>query len=210
MRGRGRVARRLSALGAALVVLSVTPAPAGATGPVVVDAHDGFSFALPAGWQQLSADPARTKAIMKKASSVSPQVATAVRQAIHSIGVSSLRIYAIGPLATGSTFAPNLNVIVESGRGVPTGAAFVQGAVPAAKQGLASIGAKNLGTSSVALAGAPALKVTYAIGANGRRGEGTLYYAAHGGRIDIITVTTASAATTTSAAATLQRTWRWR
>ena len=107
-----------SVLLAAVLVLGETGASA-SSGTVLKEPQYGFSFQLPANWKQVPLDGSDVTALLNSASHDDPTLANALSSEVTSGAAKGMKVFAIGPLA-GST-VPNVNVIVTSSAGAPTG-----------------------------------------------------------------------------------------
>jgi hypothetical protein len=210
MRGDRRAYRTTlagaSALVAALLVLGETSAGA-SSGPVVKQPQYGFSFTLPANWKQVPLDGTDVTALLNTATHDDPALANALDSQVTSAASKGMKVFAIGPLA-GST-VPNVNVIVTSSAGAPTGRAFAQTAIAEAKIEFTQVGASHLTTSIIKNRLGTSAEVAYELTVESTVEFGEQLYVRHGANVEIVTVTTSSPASTRSNARRIVGSWRW-
>ena len=210
MRGDRRAYRTTlvgaSALVAALLVLGETSASA-SSGPVVKEAQYGFSFTLPVNWKQVPLDGSDVTALLNTATHDDPALASALDSQVTSAASKGMKVFAIGPLA-GST-VPNVNVIVTSSAGAPTGRAFAQTAIAEAKIEFTQVGASHLTTSIIENRLGTSAEVAYELTVESTVEFGEQLYVRHGANVEIVTVTTSSPASTRSNARLIVGSWRW-
>ena len=195
-----------SVLLAAVLVLGETGASA-SSGTVLKEPQYGFSFQLPANWKQVPLDGSDVTALLNSASHDDPTLANALSSEVTSGAAKGMKVFAIGPLA-GST-VPNVNVIVTSSAGAPTGRAFAQAAVAEAKIEFTQIGASHLKTSTVNNHLGSAAEATYQLNLKSSTEFGEQFYLRHGANVEIVTITTSSHAATGSNAQFIMNSWRW-
>jgi hypothetical protein len=121
------------------------------------------------------------------------------------------KVYAIGPVSGQN--APNINVIVTSGAGAPTGDAFASAVVGQAKQELSSVGATHVTASVVHSQLGATAQSTYTLPSSISKGSplaGYQIYALHGSRVYVVTITTTSAALDRSVANKVKGSWTWK
>ena len=130
------------------VLLVLGDASAGASSGVVIkEPQYGFSLTLPVNWKQVPLNGNDVTALLNAETHDDPALTNALNSEVTSAAAEGMKVFAIGPVA-GST-VPNLNVIVTSSAGVPTGSAFAPVAVAEAKIELTQVGASHLKTSIV-------------------------------------------------------------
>ncbi len=117
------------------------------SGVVVRQPQYGFSFTLPANWKQVPLNGSDVTALLNAATHDDPTLANALDSEVTSAASKGMKVFAIGPVA-GST-APNVNVIVASAAGSPTGRAFGRAAAAEAKIELTQVDANHIKTSVV-------------------------------------------------------------
>jgi hypothetical protein len=195
-----------SALVAAVLVLGETGAGA-SSGTVVKEPQYGFSFNLPVNWKQVPLDGSDVTALLNSASHDDPSLANALGSEVTSGAAKGMKVFAVGPLA-GST-VPNVNVIVTSSAGAPSGRAFAQAAIAEAKIEFTQIGATHLKTSIVNNRLGSSAEATYELDLKSSAQFGEQFYLRHGAHVDIVTITTSSHAATGSNAQFIMNSWRW-
>jgi hypothetical protein len=196
----------MAALAAGLLV--VGEAGAGASSAVTIrEPQYGFSFSLPANWKQVPLDGSDVTALLNSATHDDPSLANALDSEVTSAAAKGIKVFAVGPVVGSSV--PNVNVIVSSSAGSPTGRAFAQAAVAQAKIEFAELRASQVKTSIVKNRLGTAAKVTYALHAQSATEFGEQFYVSHGPNVEIVTITTSSGATTQSTAQTVVKNWRW-
>ncbi|HLN16811.1 MAG TPA: hypothetical protein VK277_08695 [Acidimicrobiales bacterium] len=208
--GRRR-ARWFGAVGLAVVVVAMTPSTALAGGPTVTDAHDGYSFRLPSGWQQVALTKSRVSALLKEAAKLSPQVKSSLSSLLQEAASShSVKVFAVGPLDPASSFLPNVNVIVTPAQDLPSGQAFVALAPATVHQELGSIGATGIVTKAGTLNSAPALLASYTLHEKTLTVHGVQLYVSRHHLIVNVTVSGPTAASARAEAGEIASSWRWR
>ncbi len=113
--------------------------------------------------------------------------------------IRRLQLFAIGTPQGGTL--PNLNVLVQSPQGLPSGAAFLSQAEPLMKNDLQSQGFKQVTTSIVHLPMGSAVEAQYSLPSSPL--EGTQLYISHGSRLYIVSISPPSVA------AEIENTWHW-
>jgi hypothetical protein len=199
MRGRNWSKWAL-ALASSIIVLSATPvaSSASASGPTVVLPKYGLSVTLPSGWQKVTLTQAGVDKIAKYLKSTSP---TLYQQFVNNEStVRHLQLYAIGPPEGASL--PNLNILVESPQGLPSGESFLTQAQPVMKSELQQAGFKNVTISVVHLPLGPALQGVYTL--PGSSVTLTQLYISHKGHLYIVSMSPASVVPQ------IESKWRWR
>jgi len=195
-----------AALLAFLLVVGASSA-ASATGAVVQEPQYGFSFALPAGWQEVPLNGSDVTALLNIATHNDPSLTKALGSEVSSAPSKGMKVFAIGP-ATDST-APNVNVIVTSSAGTPTGRNFAPAALAEAKIEFTQIGASHIKSSIVNNRLGRTAQVTYELALSGIHEFGDQFYALHDSHVDIVTVTTGSFANSQTDARIVVNSWRW-
>jgi hypothetical protein len=181
---------------------------AGASGVVIKEPQYGFSFSLPAGWKQVPLNGGDVTALLKAATHDDPSLSNALSSEVASAASKGIKIFAVGPVS--GSVASNVNVIVSSAAGAPTGRAFAQAAEAQAKIELTQVGATNLKTSIVNNALGTAGQVTYQLHLKNAGPEfGEQVYVQHKSSVEIVTVTTASKASSQATAQVIGNSWRW-
>ena len=195
-----------AALLAFLLMLGASGA-ASATGTVVKEPQYGFSFTLPTGWQEVPLNGSDVTALLNIATHNDPSLTKALGSEVSSAPAKGMKVFAIGP-ATGSS-APNVNVIVASSAGTPTGRNFAPAAIAEAKIEFTQIGARHIESSIANNRLGRTAQVTYELNLDGVHEFGDQFYALHNSHVEIITVTTGSFANSQADARTVVNSWRW-
>jgi hypothetical protein len=211
---RDRSRRRIMFLGLSTLVMAATltegAVSASADSRIQIrEPQYGFSFALPANWKQVPLDGSDITSLLNTATHEDPTLANGLSAEVKAGDSKGIKVFAIGPV-TGSS-VPNVNVIVASSAGEPTGHAFAQSSATEAKIGFAEIGAQQIKTSIVHTRLGVAAEVTYILNIKNSAPQfGAQLYLQHKSRIDIVTATTAKAADSRSNLQLVIETWRWK
>ena len=195
-----------SGLLAALLVLGEMSASA-SPGVVIREPQYGFSFNLPANWKQVPLDGSDVTALLNTATHDDPTLSNALDSEITSAASKGIKVFAIGPVA-GST-VPNVNVVVTSSAGAPTGRAFAQGAIAEAKIEFTQVGASHLKTSIIKNRLGNSAQATYELNIESTVEYGHQFYVQHGAHVFIVTITTSNPASSQSNAQLIEDSWRW-
>jgi hypothetical protein len=207
---RRRRARWWGAVGLAAAAVLVTPGTALAGGPTVTDSHDGYAFRLPSGWQQVPLTKSKITALLNEAAKLSPQVKSSLASLLQSaISSHSVKVFAVGPLDPGSSFLPNMNVLVTPAQDLPSGQAFVSLAPATVRQELQTIGATGIVTKSGSLGAVPALVATYTLPTKSFTVHGSQLYVSRHHLVVNVTVSGLTAAAARSEEAEIASSWRW-
>lgn len=205
--------RRLLQFGApatlvALLFVSGT-APVGASAGIVIkEPQYGFSFVLPSKWKRVPLNGSSVSALLNAATHGDPTLANGLNKEIKSAASEDMKVFVIGPIS--GTTVPNVNVIVTSSAGSPSGSEFAPAAAAEAKIELTEIGASQIKTSVASDRLGRAAVATYRLDLKGSpRQFGEQLYVRHDANIDIVTVTTSNLAHTQSVARLLTNSWRW-
>jgi hypothetical protein len=187
------------ALSATPMVASASSASASsATGPTVVLTKYDLSVTLPSGWQKVTLTQAGIDKIAKRLKGVSP---TIYQQFVsNEATVRHLQLYAIGPLEGASL--PNLNILVQSPQGLPSGKSFLTQAQPVMRSALQQAGLKNVMISVVHAPFGSALQAVYAL--PGTSVTVTQLYISHQGHLFIVSMSPASVTPQ------IESNWHWR
>jgi hypothetical protein len=192
---------------AALLLMGETSAGA-SSGPVIKQPQYGFSFTLPADWKQVPLDGSDVTALLNAASHNDPSLANALDSQVTSGASKGMKVFGIGPIA--GSMVPNMNVIVISSAGAPTGRAFAQAAVPEAKIALTQLNASHIKTYIVHNPLGTSAQVTYELNLKGASPEfGEQYYVQHKSHLEVVTISTSSLASSKSDARVIVDSWRW-
>ena len=191
----------------ALLVLGETGAGA-SSGVVIREPQYGFSFDLPANWKQVPLNGSDVTALLNAAAHNEPALANALNGEVTSAASKGMKVFAVGPLV-GST-VPNVNVIISSSAGAPTGRAFAQAAVAQAKIALTQVGANHIKASIAENRLGRSAQVTYELNLKTAGLEfGEQFYTQHKGNVVVVTVTSSQSPSTQSNAHLILNTWRW-
>jgi len=190
-------------------LLLMAEAATGASSGVAVSEHQyGFSFTLPANLKQVPLNGSDVTNLLNTATHDDPALANALDSEVTSAAAKGTKVFAIGPISGSSV--PNVNVIVSSSAGVPTGRAFAQEAATEAKIELAQIKALHVKTSVVTNRLGATAEATYEIDVKGSSPQfGEQFYVQHKAYVDILTVTTPSSTATRSNAQRIVASWHW-
>jgi hypothetical protein len=195
------------ALAATFMLLGTTTAGA-SSGTLVKEPQYGFSFRLPSGWKEVPLDGSDVKSLLSNATHDDPSLSNALDSQIVSESAKGMKVFGIGPLTNSST--PDVDVIVISAAGTPSGRAFASEGVTEAKIEYAQIGAVHYKASVVTDRLGDAAKGTYELkGKTLGTQYGTQYFVRHKASVYIVTVTTPSAASTQTAGNLIVNSWRW-
>jgi hypothetical protein len=178
------------ALMSCVIALCATPMAASASasskGPTVVLTKYGFSVMLPSGWQKVTLTQAGIDKIAKYLKGANP---TFYQQFVNNEATARhLQLYAIGPLEGASL--PNLNVIVQSPQGLPSGKSFLTQVQPVMKSELQQAGLKNVTISVVHPPFGSALQAVYTLPSTSV--TVTQLYMSHKGHLYIISMSPSS------------------
>jgi hypothetical protein len=209
----GRRNRRPLQVGTSIALVAVMlvlgAASAGASSGVVIgEPRYGFSFTLPVGWTQVPLNGSDVTALLNSAAHDDPTLANALKGEVTSAASKGMKVFAIGPFA-GST-VPNVNVIVESSAGAPTGRAFDQAAIAEAEIALTQVGASHIKTFIVKNRLGTSAEATYELDLKATGIEfGEQFYVQHKSNLVVVTVTSSSLASSQSNARLVVDSWRW-
>jgi hypothetical protein len=194
-------------LAAVLLVLAATSA--GASSAVTIkNSQYGFSFSVPANWKQVPLNGSDVKALLNAATHDDPSLTNALDSEVISASSKGMKVLAIGPVQGLSS--PNVNVIVTSAAGSPSGRAFAPAAIAQAKIEFAQVSATHVKTSIVSNRLGNVARVTYELSTKTSGTEyGAQYYARHKSNLEIVTITTSSQASTQSDSQLIVNSWRW-
>jgi hypothetical protein len=180
-----------------LCALPVASSASSAKGPTVVLTKYGFSVTLPSGWQKVTPTQAGIDKMAKDLKRASP---TFYQQFVNNEAtVRRLQLYAIGPVE--GDLLPNLNVLVQSPQGLPSGKSFLTQAPPIMKSDLQQAGIKNV-TISVVHPFGPALQGVYTV--PGTSAPVTQLYISHKGHLYIVSMSPPSVVPQ------IESNWHWR
>lgn len=197
----------LSIAVAAMVALCALPA--GAAGTRVNETKYGFSFSLPANWVPIPLNGADISKILGRATKADPALKKGLTKEIEQAAKSAVKFFAVGPIS--NSFASNINIIVESSAGQPTGPSYFSVIEPQIKSQLIKDGFEGLQTAVVQLAMGKEITATYHLptGVAGQVAQGLQLYVRHKSHIEIITFTSTTQSIDHSAATVLEDSWQW-
>jgi hypothetical protein len=189
------------ALVSSVIALCATPvasSASSASGPTVVLTKYGLSVTLPPGWQKVTLTQAGIDKMAKYLKGASP---TLYQQFVNNEATARhFQLYAIGPLEGGTL--PNLNVLVQSPQGLPSGKSFLTQARPVMKSELQQAGLKNVTISVVHPAFGSALQAVYTLPSTSV--TVTQLYISHKGHLYIVSMSPASVVPQ------IESNWHWR
>ncbi len=188
------------ALGCSSIALGALPGASSAsssTGTKIVMSKYGFSVTLPSGWQRVTLTNAGIHKIAQYLNRVNP--ALEQQFVSNAATVRNVQLYAVGPAQASSL--PNLNVIVQSPQGLPSGNSFLTQIQPVMKSELQQAGLKDVTISIVHLPFGSAVEGQYALSATGP--TVTQFYISHGGRLYILSLSPASVLPQ------IENSWHW-
>jgi hypothetical protein len=211
---RNRSRRRTTFLGLSVLVTTATltegAVSAGADSRMQIrEPQYGFSFALPANWKQVPLNGSDITDLLNTATHDDPALANGLSTEVKAGASKGMKVFAIGPVVGSSV--PNVNVIVGSSAGEPTGHAFAQESATEAKIEFAEIGAQQVKTSIVKTRLGTEAEVTYVLNLKNSAAQfGAQLYLQHKSHIDIVTSTAPKAANSRSSLQLVIETWRWK
>ncbi|MGD0747730.1 MAG: hypothetical protein ABSB68_07960 [Acidimicrobiales bacterium] len=209
----GRRSRRRLQVGAAAALVGILLALGGgwagaSSGVVVKEPQYGFSLTLPADWKPVPLDGSDVTALLNAATHDDPALTNALKGQISAAASKGMKVFAVGPIVGSSV--PNLNVIVSSSAGAPTGRAFAPAALVQAKIEFAELAASHVKASVVDNRMGHVAQVTYELSAKNLGTEfGEQYYLQHKAYLEIVTITTSNPAGTRADAQLIVNSWRW-
>jgi hypothetical protein len=165
----------------------------------VVMSKYGFSVSLPAGWQQVKLTTAGINKMAHALNKLDPTLGSQFSSQQEQATIRKLQLFAIGAPQGGTL--PNLNVLVQTPQGLPSGQSFLSQAQPLMKNGLESEGFKDVTTSIVHLPLGSAVEGTYSLPSSSE--TVTQLYISHKSRLYIVTFSPASVG------AEIENTWHW-
>jgi hypothetical protein len=200
----------LSALAMAgpMVIPGATVQAGAATGPTVRVPQFGFSLTLPPSWTEIPLNGSDITSLLNSATHDDPTLANALSAEVKSATTHNIKVFAVGPVV--GTSVPNVSIAVGSSAGAPSGKAFPPAAVVQAKISLSQAGARQIKTAVIHTGLGSTARVAYALPLKAATVYGVQYYAEHGSRVAILTVTSTLAATSLAAARTMAGNWHWR
>ena len=206
-RNHGALSLGASAAFLAFVLVVGASSAAFSAGSVVKEPQYGFSFALPAGWQEVPLDGSDVTALLNIATHNDPSLTKALGNEVSSAPSKGMKVFAIGPASDSS--APNVNVIVVLLRELQPGGIFAPAAIAEAKIEFAQLGASHIKSSIVNNRLGRSAQVTYELNLNGIHEFGDQFYALHTSHVDIVTLTTGSFTNSEVDARIVVNSWRW-
>ena len=195
------------ALVAGLLVVGESGAGA-AVGTAVNEPTYGFSFLLPPSWKTVPLNGGDVTALLNAAAHNDPTLANALSGEVNGAASKGIKVFAVGPVS-GST-AANMNIVITSSAGAPTGSEFAPAAVAEAKIGLTELGTNHTRISVVHNRLGTVAQATYELTLKGSPPQfGDQIYAMHKSYIEIISVTTSNPSKSQAAARVIVNSWRW-
>ncbi|HEY1827812.1 MAG TPA: PsbP-related protein [Acidimicrobiales bacterium] len=191
-----------AALLTATAMIGSTAAAGGATPAKVTDTHDGFTFALPSGWSQVSLKGNKVGQLLGKAKKVSPQLRQTLNSEVTPQTEKSVKVYATATTQSAGVFS-NVNVIVESAR------ADLATMEQVDRQGLGQIGAKSITQKAVRYSIGTVSVSSYTLQVEGGTVYGTQVYAGHGNSTYIVSFTAGTPALSATFENQIMRSWRF-
>ncbi len=194
---------------AAAAMVALCALPAGAAGTRVNETKYGFSFSLPVKWVTIPLNGADISKILGRATRADPALKKGLTKEIEQAAKSAVKFFAVGPISNG--FASNINIIVESSAGLPTGPSYFSVIEPQIKAQLTKAGFEDLKTAVVQLAMGQEITATYQLptGVAGGVVQGLQLYVRHKSHVEIITITSTTKSADHRAATVLEDSWQW-
>jgi hypothetical protein len=207
-RNRGPLPVRTSTALVAVMLVLVAASADASSGVVIREPRYGFSFTLPVGWEQVPLNGSDVAALLNSAAHNDPTLAHALNGEVTSAASKGIKVFAIGTFA--GSMVPNVNVVVESSAGAPTGRAFDQAAIVEAEIALTQVGASHIKTSIVKNRLGTSAQATYELDLKATGIEyGEQFYVQHKSNLVVVTVTSSSFASSQSNARLVVDSWRW-
>jgi hypothetical protein len=181
----------------------------GASGLVVKDPKDGFTFALPSPWKQVPLSGGDISYFLKEASKGNANLEKTMTTQVEEAIKAGIRTFAVGPIA--GNFLSNVSVIVETAKGAPSGNAFYTAAQAQLQVALVADGFTDLKLKVVHLPLGKALQATYNL-TNKNLGvttAGLQLYILHKSHVFIVTISTHSHSLDKSLLTKVGESWRW-
>jgi hypothetical protein len=193
----------------ASAVLALAVGPSGATSNSFNVTKVGASFALPAKWIHVPLKGADINKILNTASKDNPQLKSVLTTEVTQADKKGIIFFAFGSVA--HDFLSNVNIIVTSAAGEPSGSSYYGDVVSQLKAQLPTGGFKDVHVSIRQLPMGKEIVVNYHLseGAGRLPAQGLQIYARHKDKFDIITFTSTSQATDAAAAQVLEDSWKW-
>lgn len=178
----------------------------------VTEAKYGFSFSLPAAWEQVPLKPAEIREFLRAAAKNDPSLKKQVSSEVEQATKEHLKFVAIGPVS--GAFVPNMNIAIESSP-LSSGAvsdAFISAISTEIRQELAGIGVHQLKVFQAKTRFGTGVEANYAFPvAEVPSGlvQGIQLYFFHGPHVYVVTFTATTQKEDLSAARAVEATWRW-
>ena len=179
------------------VAWSSASAASSGGGTKVVLTKYGFSVTLPSGWKKVTLTKAGIDRMAKYIDKADPSLGQLFTQ--NEATARHLQLYAIGPL--GGSSLPNMNVLVQSPQGLPSGNSFVSQAQGVMKGELQQEGFKNVAVTVAHLPFGTAVEGQYSLPGTGA--TVTQFYMSRKGHLYIVTVSPPSVVSQ------IVNTWHW-
>ncbi len=190
------------ALACAAIVFCASVGPSSASAPTgtrVVVAKYGFSVTVPTGWERVQLTKDGVGKLVKRMDKVDPSQASLLSSQSAQATIRKMQLYAIGPLQGG--MIPNMNVLVQSPQGLPSGTSFLTQVKQLMTGTLHNAGFTNVTTSIVHLPLGSAVQGNYTTPSSSV--TITQLYISHKSHFYIVTFTPSSVA------AQIENTWHW-
>jgi hypothetical protein len=158
---------------------------------------------LPSGWEEVPLDADQIQAFIDDAGASNPEIADALEGALSGVSDLGVAMFAIAPDMSTDTFVTNTNLILT-----PNDGTSLDDTKTAQVDYLEQLGATDVTSTEVDVAGSPALKAEYSLEMNGADGAVPVYgiqYVIFGDdSVGILTVTSVSDAPAEDAEAMAQ------
>jgi hypothetical protein len=177
---------------------AASAASAGGTTKVVVTKY-GFAVTLPAGWQRVTLTKAGIAKMAQRIDKVDPTLGSQVSSQSAQATIRRTSLYAIGTPEGG--ILPNMNVLVQSAAGLPSGSAFFSSGQSAIKSAMQQEGFSHVTTTVVHIPFGSVIEASYSV--PNVSVAVTQLYALHKGQLYTITFSPASVGTQ------FENTWHW-
>jgi hypothetical protein len=181
----------------------------GASDLVVKDQKDGFDFSLPSQWKQVPLSGSDIGYFLKEASKGNANLKKTMTSQVEAAIKAGIRTFAIGPIA--DNFLSNISVIVQSGKGAPTGNAFYTSAQAQLQVALVADGFADLKLKVIHLPLGEALQATYELSNKSLNAttDGLQLYILHKSHVFIVTISTHSHSLDRSLLRSVGNSWKW-
>jgi hypothetical protein len=199
----------LVTLVAILALLVGAASPASAASSSVTSTKYGYSFGLQSGWQQIPLTGGDISGILTTVTKADPALKTALGNEVKQDAKQGVQSFAVGPIVNG--FASNINVIVESVSGLPSGSSYFNEMKLGAKTDLAKIGMLHVASSIIETPIGKEIQATYTLPAK-LAPPGTVglqIYLRHKSLFYIVTITASTQSSNLITAGVVENSWKW-